>query len=193
MSRDAVIVSTARTGLAKSWKGAFNATHGATLGGHVVKAAAERARIDLGEIEDVVMGCATPEGATGGKTATQAARAEARLALQWGLYENLMAIVSLYPRQPEKATLYFQQHLLDHVARSGGGGGGTTPPPQSSASAQSNNSWSSLSSPPPSSSSSPAPQPSSSSSPSPSSSSPSASPSSSLSAEPGSSSSSPLP
>ena len=62
---DAVIVSTARTGLAKSWKGAFNMTHGATLGGHVVKAAMERAGIDPGEVEDVVMGCAYPEGATG--------------------------------------------------------------------------------------------------------------------------------
>ena len=62
---EAVIVSTARTGLAKSWKGAFNMTHGATLGGHVVKAAIERAGIDPGEIEDVVMGCAYPEGATG--------------------------------------------------------------------------------------------------------------------------------
>ncbi len=71
--REAVIVSTARTGLAKSWKGAFNATHGATLGGHAVKAAAERAKIGLDEIEDVVMGCATPEGATGGNIARQIA------------------------------------------------------------------------------------------------------------------------
>src|ERR1700681_2402065 len=62
---DAVIVSTARTGLAKSWRGAFNMTHGATLGGHVVKHAIERARLDPGEIDDVLMGCALPEGATG--------------------------------------------------------------------------------------------------------------------------------
>ena len=47
---DAVIVSTARTALAKSWKGAFNMTHGATLGGHVLKAAIERAKIDPAEI-----------------------------------------------------------------------------------------------------------------------------------------------
>ena len=60
---DAVIVSTARTGLAKSWRGAFNMTHGATLGGHVVRAAVERAKVDPGEIEDVLMGCALPEGA----------------------------------------------------------------------------------------------------------------------------------
>ena len=69
----AVIVSTARTPLAKSWKGAFNMTHGATLGGHVVKAAVERAGVDPGEIEDVLMGCATPEGATGSNIARQIA------------------------------------------------------------------------------------------------------------------------
>ena len=65
MSRDAVIVSTARTPLAKSWRGSFNLTHGATLGGHVVKAALERARVDPAEVDDVLMGCALPEGATG--------------------------------------------------------------------------------------------------------------------------------
>ncbi|MFC5427929.1 acetyl-CoA C-acyltransferase [Paraburkholderia denitrificans] len=70
---DAVIVSTARTGLAKSWKGAFNMTHGATLGGHVTKAAVERANIDPARVEDVMMGCANPEGATGGNIARQIA------------------------------------------------------------------------------------------------------------------------
>ncbi len=70
---DAVIVSTARTGLAKSWKGAFNMTHGATLGGHVLQAAIARAGIEAGELEDVVMGCANPEGATGGNIARQIA------------------------------------------------------------------------------------------------------------------------
>jgi len=70
---DAVIVSTARTGLAKSWRGALNMTHGATLGGHVVKAAVERARVDPGEVEDVLMGCALPEGTTGGNVARQIA------------------------------------------------------------------------------------------------------------------------
>jgi len=69
----AVIVSTARTPLAKSWKGAFNMTHGATLGGAAVKAAVERAGIDGGAIEDILMGCATPEGATGGNIARQIA------------------------------------------------------------------------------------------------------------------------
>ena len=71
--KDAVIVSTARTGLAKSWKGAFNMTHGATLGAHSVKHAVARAKIDPAEVEDVLMGCATPEGATGANIARQIA------------------------------------------------------------------------------------------------------------------------
>ena len=70
---EAVIVSTARTALAKSWRGSFNMTHGATLGGHVVKAAVERAGVDPAEVEDVMMGCATPEGATGANIARQIA------------------------------------------------------------------------------------------------------------------------
>jgi acetyl-CoA C-acetyltransferase len=70
---DAVIVSTARTGLAKSWRGAFNMTHGATLGGHVVKHAMERAKLDPAEVEDVIMGCAFPEGATGSNIGRQIA------------------------------------------------------------------------------------------------------------------------
>jgi acetyl-CoA C-acetyltransferase len=62
---DAVIVSTARTPIGKASRGAFNMTHGAVLGGHVVKHAVERAGVDPGEVEDVVMGCAMPERATG--------------------------------------------------------------------------------------------------------------------------------
>ena len=69
----AVIVSTARTGLAKSWKGGFNMTHGATLGGAALAAAVERAKIDPAEVEDVIMGCANPEGATGSNIARQVA------------------------------------------------------------------------------------------------------------------------
>ena len=71
----AVIVSTARTPLAKSWKGAFNMTHGASLGGHAVKHAVQRAGIEPGAVEDVLMGCANPEGATGMNIARQAALA----------------------------------------------------------------------------------------------------------------------
>ena len=70
---NAVIVSTARTPLAKSWKGAFNMTHGATLGGHAVQHAVARAGIEAAEIEDVIMGCANPEGATGANIARQIA------------------------------------------------------------------------------------------------------------------------
>ena len=70
---DAVIVSTARTGLAKSWRGALNMTHGATMGAHVVRAAVERAKVDPAEVEDVLMGCAMPEGTTGGNVARQIA------------------------------------------------------------------------------------------------------------------------
>ena len=71
--RDAVIVSTARTPLAKSWRGAFNMTHGATLGAAAVTAALQRAGLEGEEVEDVVMGCAYPEGATGVNIARQIA------------------------------------------------------------------------------------------------------------------------
>ncbi|WP_042422930.1 acetyl-CoA C-acyltransferase [Comamonas granuli] len=74
----AVIVSTARTPLAKSWKGSFNMTHGATLGGHAVRHAVQRAGIDPATVDDVIMGCANPEGATGMNIARQ-------IALQAGL------------------------------------------------------------------------------------------------------------
>ncbi|WP_266160465.1 acetyl-CoA C-acyltransferase [Dyella silvatica] len=70
---DAVIVSTARTALAKSWRGSFNMTHGATLAGHVIEAAITRAGVDPAEIEDVVLGTSLPEGATGNNIARQAA------------------------------------------------------------------------------------------------------------------------
>jgi acetyl-CoA C-acetyltransferase len=69
----ALIVATARTPLAKSWKGAFNMTHGATLGGFAVQAAVQRAGIDPAAVDDVLMGCATPEGATGNNIARQIA------------------------------------------------------------------------------------------------------------------------
>ncbi|MGQ0544426.1 MAG: acetyl-CoA C-acyltransferase [Betaproteobacteria bacterium] len=70
---EAVIVATARTPLCKSWRGALNMTHGAKMGGHVVHAAIERAKVDPGEIDDVIMGCANPEGATGWNIARQIA------------------------------------------------------------------------------------------------------------------------
>ena len=70
---DAVVVSTARTPLCKSWRGAFNMTHGATMGGHALRCAIERAGLDAAEIDDVIMGCANPEGATGRNIARQIA------------------------------------------------------------------------------------------------------------------------
>jgi acetyl-CoA C-acetyltransferase len=70
---DAVIVSTARTPLCKSWRGALNNTHGAKMGGHVVHAALERAKVDPQEVDDVIIGCANPEGATGWNIARQIA------------------------------------------------------------------------------------------------------------------------
>jgi acetyl-CoA C-acetyltransferase len=70
---NAVIVSTARTPLTKSWKGAFNMTHGATLGGHAVREALKRAGVPADAVEDVIMGCANPEGATGANIARQIA------------------------------------------------------------------------------------------------------------------------
>src|SRR5437867_6228662 len=70
---DAVIVSTARTPIGKAYRGAFNNTHGATLGGHVIEHAVQRAGLDPAEVEDVIMGCAMPEGATGHNIARQAA------------------------------------------------------------------------------------------------------------------------
>ena len=71
--KQAVIVSTARSGLAKSFRGSLNMTHGATLGGHSVAAAVARSGLDPASIEDCLMGCATPEGATGGNIARQIA------------------------------------------------------------------------------------------------------------------------
>jgi hypothetical protein len=85
----AVIVSTARTPLAKSWKGSFNMTHGATLGGHAVQHALQRAGIDPAEVEDVIMGCANPEGATGMNIARQ-------IALRAGLPDQRLG----HDRQP---------------------------------------------------------------------------------------------
>jgi acetyl-CoA C-acetyltransferase len=70
---EAVIVSTARTPLCKSWRGALNMTHGAKMGGHVVHAALERAKVEPHEVADVIIGCANPEGATGWNIARQIA------------------------------------------------------------------------------------------------------------------------
>jgi acetyl-CoA C-acetyltransferase len=70
---EAVIVSTVRTPIGKAFRGAFNLTHGAAMGGHVIRHAVARAGIEPGEVEDVIMGCGFPEGATGHNIARQAA------------------------------------------------------------------------------------------------------------------------
>jgi acetyl-CoA C-acetyltransferase len=88
--REAVIVSTARTPIGKAYRGAFNDTHGAILGGHVVRHAVSRAGLDGPEVEDVVLGCGRPEGATGGNIARQAALAAGLPVTVAGLTESRM-------------------------------------------------------------------------------------------------------
>src|ERR1700726_2697279 len=70
---DAVIVSTARTPIGKAFRGAFNMTHGATMTGHVIAASVARAGVDPAEVEDVIIGCGLPAGATGQNVARVAA------------------------------------------------------------------------------------------------------------------------
>src|SRR5690606_19772932 len=70
---DAVIVSTARTPIGRAYRGAFNNLHGASMGGHVVAEALKRAKVEPDDVSDVMMGCAMPEGATGGNIARQIA------------------------------------------------------------------------------------------------------------------------
>ncbi|MBM3598230.1 MAG: acetyl-CoA C-acyltransferase [Alphaproteobacteria bacterium] len=71
--REAVIVSTARTPIGRAYRGGFNLTHGASLAGHAVQHAVARAKVDPAEVEDCIIGCAMPEGATGGNIARQSA------------------------------------------------------------------------------------------------------------------------
>ena len=70
---EAVIVATARTAIGRAFRGALNNTHGAALGGHVIAAAVQRAQLAPDVVEDVLLGCAWQEGATGGNIARQAA------------------------------------------------------------------------------------------------------------------------
>ena len=103
---DAVIVSTARTPLCKSWRGALNMTHGAKMGGHVVHAALERAKVEPQEVEDVIMGCATPEGATGGNIA------HAGYAILWAsavlsaIVDNIPFVATMIPLIKSMAPAY---------------------------------------------------------------------------------------
>src|SRR4030088_369867 len=118
----AVIVSTARTGLAKSWRGALNLTHGATLGGHAVRAAVERAKIDPGEVEDVIMGCALPEGTTGGNIARQIALRAGLPASTAGTTVNRFCSSGL-----QTIAIAAQRGIVDRVPVVVAGGGGTIP------------------------------------------------------------------
>ena len=96
--KQAVIVSAARTGLAKSFRGSFNITHGATMGGHAVRAAVERAGIEGGEIEDAIIGCGFPEAATGHNIARQIAISRRRS-------ERLARIIATMPRSAVTTTM----------------------------------------------------------------------------------------
>ena len=71
--REAVIVAARRTPIGKAYRGAFNNTYGATLGGHAIAAAVAQAGIDPGEVDDIAMGCALQQGTTGNNIARQAA------------------------------------------------------------------------------------------------------------------------
>jgi acetyl-CoA C-acetyltransferase len=71
--REAVIVSTARTPIGRAFRGSFNDTHGATMAGHAIEHAVRRAGLEAGEVEDVILGCGLPEGATGRNIARLAA------------------------------------------------------------------------------------------------------------------------
>lgn len=84
--REAVIVSTARTAIGKAYRGAFNNTTAPTLGGHVIRTVVERAGIDPGEVDDVVMGAAQQQGTSGNNVARHAA-------LRAGLPESVAAML----------------------------------------------------------------------------------------------------
>ena len=97
---DAVIVSTARTAFAKSWRGALNMTYGATLGAHAVQHAVERAKIDPAEVEDVMMGVALGEGTTGGNVARQIALRAGLPVTTAGVTVNRFCSSGLWPWRP---------------------------------------------------------------------------------------------
>src|SRR3569832_1875411 len=109
--REAVIASVARTPIGKAYRGAFNNTDGATLGGHVVAEAVKRAGLELDAVDDVAMGCALQQGATGGNIARQAA-------MRAGLDQIVSGMT--IDRQCSSG-------LMAGAAAAGGGGGGGAP------------------------------------------------------------------
>ena len=102
----AVIVSTARTPLAKSWKGSFNMTHGATLGGHAVQHAIARAGIEAAEVDDVVIGCATPEGATGAHMLREDWLQKNKPEIYWNMLQTAEQVASRYGISRERMDEY---------------------------------------------------------------------------------------
>ncbi len=114
---DAVIVSTARTPIGKAFRGIFNDTHGADIGAHVIKHAAERAKLDLAEVEDVIFGCGTPEGTTGMNVArVSAMRAGAPVSVS-GVTVNRFCSSGL-----QTISMAAQRVLVDKVPVAIGGG-----------------------------------------------------------------------
>ena len=113
---DAVIVSTARTPIGRAVRGAFNLTHGADMGGHVIAHAVKRAGIEPGDVEDVVMGCANPEGATGGNIARQCAIRAGLPVTAAGADRQSLLLVGLAGDRARR--------LQHQGARRAGGGGG---------------------------------------------------------------------
>ena len=93
--REAVIVSTARTPIGKAYRGAFNNTEAPTLGGHAVRHAVERAGLDPSEVEDVMMGCAMPQGTQGQNVGRQIALASLALYRRLNEIEFLPAYAGL--------------------------------------------------------------------------------------------------
>src|SRR5256885_15628562 len=121
---DAVIVSTARTPIGRAYRGAFNNTHGATLGGHVIQHAVQRAGVEPGEVEDVILGCGLPEGATGSNIARQAASRAGLPVTTGGGTVNRLCWSGF-----EGRGLAAQPGIGGSEAGMGGGGAGGGPPP----------------------------------------------------------------
>jgi acetyl-CoA C-acetyltransferase len=117
MSRRAVIVSYARTGLAKSGRGGFNDTHGAAMAGHCIQHAVQRAKLEPDAVEDVILGCGSPEGATGHNVA--------RLASVWaGLdFKVAAATINRFCSSGLQSTAQVAHYIMQEGANVGVSGG----------------------------------------------------------------------
>jgi acetyl-CoA C-acetyltransferase len=115
--RRAVIVSYARTGLAKSGRGGFNNTHGAAMAGHCIQHAAARAKLEPDAVEDVVLGCGSPEGATGHNVA--------RLASVWaGLdFSTAATTINRFCSSGLQSTAQVAHYIMQEGAKVGVAGG----------------------------------------------------------------------